>query len=148
MYFPNIRGKCPNWTLLSPVTIIYLRQPLNNTYLILYFSIWAVSGVIQFGIETEEAQDSNVTADTVHSETPQYSEEVGPVKKGASMMTMSSADTGYRSAERRKRVKSETAASILAAGADSAARYVNSRRKSSGFSNGGFDRCVNKLHYV
>jgi len=106
------------------------------------------SGVIQFGIETEESQDSNVTADTVHSETPQYSEEVGPVKKGSSMMTMSPADTGYRSAERRKRVKSETAASVLAAGADSGARYVNSRRNSSGLSNGAFDRCVNKLIYV
>lgn len=115
--------------------------------LILLFT-FHFSGVIQFGIETEETQDSNVTADTVHSETPQYSEEVGPVKKGASMMTMSPTDTGYRSAERRKRVKSETAASVLAAGADSGARYVNSRRNSSGFSNGAFDRWVNKLNYV
>lgn len=83
-----------------------------------------------------------MTADTVHSETPQYSEEVvGAVKKGASMITMSSNDTGYRSAERRQRIKSETAASVLAAGgAAGDPRYVNQRRRSSGFSNGGFIR--------
>ena len=79
----------------------------------------------------------------MHSETPQYSEEVGEVKNGASMITMSSNDTGYGSAERRRRIKSETAASVLAGGAAVGdTRYVNQRRQSSGFSNGGYVRYV------
>ncbi|KAL9959836.1 hypothetical protein ACROYT_G033194 [Oculina patagonica] len=98
------------------------------------------SGVIQFGIETDETKGKHVTAEKVFSETPQYSEDVGTVQSGASMTTMSSNDTGYRSAERRKRIKSETAASILAAGGGGDPRYVNQRRKSSGISNGGFIR--------
>ena len=54
---------------------------------------------------------------------------------------MSSTDNGYRSAERRKRIKSETAASVLAAGAAAGdPRYVNQRRQSSGFANGGYIR--------
>ncbi|KAL9959837.1 hypothetical protein ACROYT_G033195 [Oculina patagonica] len=99
------------------------------------------SGVIQFGIETEETKGKHVTAEEVHSEIPQYSEEIGAVKSGAKMMTMSSTDTGYRSTERRKRTKSETAASIGDAGATSGDwSYRSEHRQSSAFANGGYMR--------
>jgi len=97
-------------------------------------------GVIQFGIETEETKDKHVTADEVHSETPKYSQEVGQIKSGAEMLTMSSTDTGYRSTERRRH-KSETAASIADAGATSAEwSYRTEQRQSSAFDNGAYMR--------
>ena len=85
-----------------------------------------------------------MTAEKVHSETPQYSEEVGAVKSGAKMMTMGSTDTGYRSTERRKRTKSETAASIGEAGPTSGEwSYRSEHRQSSAFANGGYMRYAN-----
>lgn len=103
-----------------------------------------VLGVIQFGIETEETKDKHVTAEEVHSETPKYSEEVGKIKSGAEMMTMSSTDTGYRSTERRRH-KSETAASIGDAGATSAEwSYRTEQRQSSAFDNGAYMRYLAK----
>ena len=99
-----------------------------------------VLGVIQFGIETEETKDKHVTADEVHSETPKYSQEVGQIKSGAEMLTMSSTDTGYRSTERRRH-KSETAAPIGGAGATSAEwSYRTEQRQSSAFDNGAYMR--------
>lgn len=84
-----------------------------------------------------------MTAEEVHSETPKYSEEIGTVKSGAKMMTMNSADTGYRSAERRKRTKSETAASIGDAGATSGDwSYRTEHRQSSAFTNEGYMKYV------
>lgn len=104
----------------------------------------AILGVIQFGIETEETKGKHLTAEEVHSEIPQYSEEIGAVKSGAKMMTMSSTDTGYRSTERRKRTKSETAASIGDAGATSGDwSYRSEHRQSSAFANGGYMRYDN-----
>lgn len=55
------------------------------------------------------------------------------------MMAMSSADTGYRSTERRKRTKSESAASVGATGAGS---YMEEQNQGSSFANRGFMRCV------
>lgn len=55
------------------------------------------------------------------------------------MMTMSSADTGYRSTERRKRTKSESAAS---AGATGAGSYMQEQNQGSSFANRGFMRYV------
>jgi len=55
------------------------------------------------------------------------------------MMTMSSADTGYRSTERRKRTKSESAASVGATGAGS---YMQEQNQGSSFANRGFMRYV------
>ena len=99
-----------------------------------------VLGVIQFGIETDETKDKHVTAEEVHSETPKYSQEVGQIKSGAEIMTMSSTDTGYRSTERRRH-KSETAASIGDAGATSAEwSYRTEQRQSSAFDNGAYMR--------
>ena len=103
-----------------------------------------VVGVIQFGIEAEETKDKHVTAEEVHSETPKYSEEVGKIKSGAEIMTMSSTDTGYRSTERRRH-KSETAASIGDAGATSAEwSYRTEQRQSSAFDNGAYMRYLIK----
>ena len=111
-------------------------------------------GVIQFGIETDETKETHVTADDVKSEKPQYSENVGTIKSGASIMTMSSDDTGYRSTERRKRIKSETAASVGGSGAaatvggSGAAEYSYREEKMQGsdFTNHGYMRFVDKLY--
>jgi len=95
------------------------------------------SGIISFGIETDETKEKHVTAENVKSEKPTYSEDVGTIKSGSTMMTMSSADTGYRSTERRKRTKSESAAS---AGATGAGSYMQEQNQGSSFANRGFMR--------
>ena len=110
-------------------------------------------GVIQFGIETDEAKETHVTAEDVKSEKPKYSEDVGTIKSGSSMMTMSSADTGYRSTERRKRIKSETAAAVGGSGAAAAVSgsgaaeysYREEKIQGSDFTNQGYMRFVDKF---
>lgn len=62
-----------------------------------------LTGVIQFGIETDETKEKHVTAEDVKSEKPTYSEDVGTIKSGSTMISMSTT-------ERRKRTKSEDAA--------------------------------------
>ena len=98
-----------------------------------------VLGVIQFGIEADETQEKHVTAEDVKSETPKYSEEVGTIKSGASMMTMSSSDAGYASTERRKRTKSETAASTRGSGGAELS-YKEENTQGPTFTNQGYMR--------
>ena len=57
------------------------------------------------------------------------------------MMTMGSVDTGYRSTERRKRIKSETRPSVGDLGVTSEA-WSHRTEQRSGFSNGGYMRFV------
>lgn len=102
---------------------------------------FSLLGIIQFGIETDETKEKHVTAADVKSEKPTYSEDVGTIKSGSSMMTMGSADTGYRSTERRKRIKSESAASVRGAGAAEWSQ-AEEQKQSSGFSNEGYMRFV------
>lgn len=96
-------------------------------------------GVIQFGIEADNTKDQHVTAETVHSETPLYSQEVntGTVKKGATKMTMSSTDT-----QKRKRAQSESAAATLeeAEATSKQWSYQTEQRQSSAFANEGYMR--------
>lgn len=98
-------------------------------------------GVIQFGIEADNTKDQHVTAETVHSETPLYSQEVntGTVKKGATKMTMSSTDT-----QKRKRAQSESAAATLeeAEATSKQWSYQTEQRQSSAFANEGYMRYI------
>ena len=98
-------------------------------------------GVIQFGIEADNKKDQHVTAETVHSETPLYSQEVntGTVKKGATKMTMSSTDT-----QKRKRAQSESAAATLeeAEATSKQWSYQTEQRQSSAFANEGYMRYI------
>ncbi|XP_022783430.1 coadhesin-like [Stylophora pistillata] len=96
-------------------------------------------GVIQFGIEADNTKDQHVTAETVHSETPLYSQEVntGTVKKGASKMTMSSTDT-----QKRKRAQSESAAATLGVAEATSHQWSHQteQKQSSTFTNEGYMR--------
>ena len=101
-----------------------------------------VLGVIQFGIEADETKERHVTAEDVKSETPKYSEEIGTIKSGASMMTMSSAsDAGYASTERRKRTKSDSAASAGGTGGAEFS-FKEENVQGSDFTNQGYMRFV------
>ena len=83
-----------------------------------------------------------MTAEDVKSETPKYSEEIGTIKSGASMMTMSSAsDAGYASTERRKRTKSDSAASAGGTGGAEFS-FKEENVQGSDFTNQGFMRFV------
>lgn len=98
-------------------------------------------GVIHFGIEADNTKDQHVTAETVHSETPLYSQEVntGTIKKGATKMTMSSTDT-----QKRKRAQSESAAATLeeAEATSKQWSYQTEQRQSSAFANEGYMRYI------
>ena len=83
-----------------------------------------------------------MTAEDVKSETPKYSEEIGTIKSGASMLTMSSvSDAGYASKERRKRTKSDTAASAGGFGGAEFS-YKEENIQGSNFTNQGYMRFV------
>ena len=98
----------------------------------MFFFFPNLSGVIQFGIETEETEEKHVTAEDVKSEKPAYSEDVGTIKSGSTMMTMSST-------ERRKRIKSEGAATAAAAEAAELS-YREEQMQGSAFDNEAFMR--------
>lgn len=100
------------------------------------------SGVIQFGIEAEVSKEAPVTADTVHSETPTYSEDaVDDVKSGASMISLSSDTARYASIARQKRIKSDSSAAEPVLRAASLERNSQKgQRRGSGVTNEGFTR--------
>ena len=104
-------------------------------------------GVIQFGIEADNTKDQHVTAETVHSETPLYSQEVntGTVKKGASKMTMSSTDT-----QKRKRAQSESAAATLGVAEATSHQWSHQteQKQSSTFTNEGYMRYVSLSQHI
>lgn len=81
-----------------------------------------------------------MTAEAVHSETPVYSEEVASTGSNASSLTMGSGDTGYRTIEGRKRIKSETATSVSGETSSRESSFRNGSRRGSGFSNKGYLR--------
>ena len=106
-----------------------------NSTLSFFFFLFVFSnllGVIQFGIETEETEEQHVTAEDVKSEKPAYSEDVGTIKSGSTMIKMSTA-------ERRNRIKSEGAATAAAAEAAEFS-YREEQMQGSAFDNEAFIR--------
>ena len=87
------------------------------------------AGVIQFGVEADQSKETRVTAETVHSELPVYSEEASTVDSNATTLKMEP-DPRYANLVKRKvkRTKSDSVGSFKTRG-----------KISSGFPNGGFD---------
>lgn len=79
------------------------------------------AGVIQFGVEADQSKENRVTAETVHSEPPVYSEEAATVESNATTLKM-------EPERKAKRTKSDSVGSFKTRG-----------KISSGFPNGGFD---------
>ena len=88
------------------------------------------AGVIQFGVEADQSKENRVTAETVHSERPVYSEEAATVDSNATTLKMEPADPRYANLTKRKANRTKS---------DSAGSFKTRGKISSGFPNGGFD---------